>query len=65
MCEVTEMLAAISGKSVSNHFLAPGFLATIVGATVQADGDSEKEVAKRIQAGWSAWWRITKLVDEK
>ncbi|XP_042876173.1 uncharacterized protein LOC122255882 [Penaeus japonicus] len=32
-----------------------------LGLTVQADGGSEKEVAKRIRAGWGAWKMITGL----
>ena len=30
-----------------------------LGSTVQQSGDSDKEVIKRIQAGWAAWRRIT------
>ena len=30
-----------------------------LGSTVQNDGASNKEVGKRIQVGWTAWWKIT------
>ena len=30
-----------------------------LGSTVQKDGGEEKEVAKRVQAGWGAWRKIT------
>ncbi|XP_042873244.1 uncharacterized protein LOC122253897 [Penaeus japonicus] len=33
--------------------------------TVQADGGSKKEVAKRIQAGWGAWKKITGLMCDR
>ncbi|XP_042869071.1 uncharacterized protein LOC122251315 [Penaeus japonicus] len=36
-----------------------------LGSTVQADGGSEKEVVKRIQAGWGAWKKITELMCDR
>ena len=30
-----------------------------LGSTIQADGGIDREIAKRIQAGWGAWKRIT------
>jgi len=36
-----------------------------LGSTVQADGGSDKEVCKRIQAGWGAWRKITAIMCDK
>ena len=37
-----------------------------LGSTVQADGDSEIEVAKRIAAGWNSWRKVSGvLCDQK
>ena len=33
-----------------------------LGSTVQKDGGVEKEVAKRVQAGWRAWRKITGVI---
>ena len=33
-----------------------------LGSTVQKDGGVEKEVAKRVQAGWGAWRKITGMM---
>ena len=30
-----------------------------LGSTVQSDGALDKEVSKRIQAGWNAWRKMT------
>ena len=35
------------------------------GSTVQEDGGSDKEVTKRIQAGWGAWKKITGVMCDK
>ena len=36
-----------------------------LGLTVQADGGSEKEVTKRVQAGWRGWKKITGVMCDK
>ncbi|XP_047477370.1 uncharacterized protein LOC125030994 [Penaeus chinensis] len=36
-----------------------------LGYTVQSDGASDKEVGKRIQAGWNAWRKITGLLCDR
>ncbi|XP_047484180.1 uncharacterized protein LOC125035913 [Penaeus chinensis] len=36
-----------------------------LGSTVQSDGASDKEVGKRIQAGWNAWRKITGLLCDR
>ena len=33
-----------------------------LGSTVQADGGAEKEVVKRVQAGWRAWKKVTGIM---
>ncbi|XP_063592463.1 uncharacterized protein LOC134769654 [Penaeus indicus] len=35
------------------------------GSTVQADGGSEREVTKRIQAGWGSWKKITGVMCDR
>ena len=36
-----------------------------LGSTVQDDGGSEAEVAKRIQAGWNNWRKVTGILCDK
>ena len=36
-----------------------------LGSTIQADGGSDKEVARRIQAGWNSWRKITGVMCDK
>ena len=36
-----------------------------LGSTVTADGDSDKEISRRIQAGWSNWRKVTGIVCDK
>ena len=36
-----------------------------LGSTVQMDGGMEKEVAKRIQAGWGAWRKVTGIMCDR
>ena len=36
-----------------------------LGSTVQTDGGSERELAKRILAGWGAWRKITGVMCDK
>ena len=36
-----------------------------LGSTIQADGGIDKEIAKRIQAGWGAWKRITGVMCDR
>jgi len=37
-----------------------------LGLTIQEDGGSDKEVTKKIQAGWNGWRKITGIMcDEK
>ncbi|XP_047480558.1 uncharacterized protein LOC125033219 [Penaeus chinensis] len=36
-----------------------------LGSTLQSDGASDKEVGKRIQAGWNAWRKITGLLCDR
>lgn len=36
-----------------------------LGSTVQSDGGAEREVEKRIQAGWGAWKKITGVMCDK
>lgn len=36
-----------------------------LGSTVQTNGGSEKEVEKRVQAGWSAWKKITGILCDR
>ena len=36
-----------------------------LGSTVQQSGGSEREVAKRIQAGWAAWRKITGVMCDR
>ena len=36
-----------------------------LGSTVQADGGAEKEVVKRVQAGWRAWKKVTGIMCDR
>ena len=36
-----------------------------LGSTIQEDGGSDKEVSKRIQAGWNGWRKITGIMCDK
>ncbi len=36
-----------------------------LGSTVQSDGAADKEVGKRIQAGWNAWRKITGILCDR
>ena len=36
-----------------------------LGSTIQADGGIDREIAKRIQAGWGAWKRITGVMCDR
>ncbi|XP_063589593.1 uncharacterized protein LOC134766589 [Penaeus indicus] len=36
-----------------------------LGSTVQSDGGSDKEVETRIQAGWTAWRKITGVLCDR
>ena len=36
-----------------------------LGSMIQMDGGTEKEVAKRIQAGWGAWRKVTGIMCER
>ena len=36
-----------------------------LGSTVQEDGSAEKEIEKRIQAGWNSWRKITGVLCDK
>ena len=36
-----------------------------LGSTVQADGDSEIEVVKRIAAGWNSWRKVSGVLCDR
>ena len=36
-----------------------------MGSTVQESGDCEREVKKRVQAGWNGWRRISRVICER
>lgn len=40
-------------------------LIAYLGSTVHSNGECDREVERRVQAGWSGWWRVAGVICDK
>ncbi|XP_063587918.1 uncharacterized protein LOC134765304 [Penaeus indicus] len=64
-------LRGLSGRGSRCSFVSlsgqnrRGLLCDSLGSTVQEDGGTEQEIARRIQSGWNSWKKITGVVCDR